>query len=167
MLLSSVQCCTTWGWVCIDFSFVLKLVAPYHSPGSSIQKSVHFLPFIKWFGFFSFHLEAAESQFLFSVKFWDLPLPFGKFPRFYFGIFLKLSIVSRVFNFLIKSNWCYAFKGVNLCWKKSQVSLEGFEPCQAPPVWGQECSLWKMYGSKEGAYIFRGWLLQQYMQSWN
>ena len=52
-------------------------------------------------------------------------------------------------------------------WKKSQVSLEGFEPCQAPPFWGQECSLCKMYGSKEVACIFRGWLLQQYMQPWN
>jgi hypothetical protein len=33
------------------------------SPGSSIQKSIHFLPFIKWFGLFFFHSEAIESQF--------------------------------------------------------------------------------------------------------
>ena len=38
---------------------------------------------------------------------------------------------------------------MNLCWMKSQVSLEIFAKPLAP--WGQGCSLWKMYGSKEGA----------------
>ena len=49
-----------------------------HSPGSSIQKSVHFLPY-KRFGYFSFHSEATETQFFFSVKFQDLPLSFDNF----------------------------------------------------------------------------------------
>jgi hypothetical protein len=55
---------------------------PGHSPGSSIQKLVHFLPFIKGFGYFSFHSEATERQLFFSVKFRDLPLSFSNFPSF-------------------------------------------------------------------------------------
>ena len=50
-----------------------------HSPGNSIKKLVHFLPFIKKYGYFSFHSEATKRQFFFSVKFRDLPLSFGKF----------------------------------------------------------------------------------------
>ena len=44
----------------LDFKNTSLEVGLCHSPGSSIQKSVHFLPFIKWFGFFSFHSEVAE-----------------------------------------------------------------------------------------------------------
>ena len=35
------------------------------------------------------------------------------------GFFLKF--------YFIKEIWCYAFKGVTLCWEKSQVSLKGVE----------------------------------------
>jgi hypothetical protein len=42
-----------------------------HSPGSSIQKLVHFLPFIKRFRYFSYHSEATERQFFFSIRFRD------------------------------------------------------------------------------------------------
>ena len=71
-----------------------------HSPGSSIQKWVHFLPFIKRFGNFSMYLEATESQFFFSRLNFEIYFSHSKnFPRSkcYFGIFSKLCIVSWIF----------------------------------------------------------------------
>ena len=53
-----------------------------HSRGISIKKSVHVLPFIKRFGFFLFSLGSYQKPIFFSLKFRDLPLPFGNFPSF-------------------------------------------------------------------------------------
>ena len=64
-----------------DF-YITLLTSTTHSPRSSIQKPVHFLPFMKRFGNFSFYSEATESQFFFSVKFRDLLFSFGNFPIF-------------------------------------------------------------------------------------
>ena len=117
----------------------IKSVPPYLVRGGrSIQILAHFLPFIKRFGFdySSFHLEG-----------WKLPKASFLFPqlnsynylhhlviflvlKFYFSMFLKLCIVSWLFVFVLfykQKNWCYAFKGVNICWKKSQVFMEGVE----------------------------------------
>ena len=44
---------------------------------------------------------------------------------------------------------------MNLCWKKSQVSLEGVETLRSTHHLGaKDVAFEKMYGSKEGAYIF-------------
>ena len=56
---------------------------------------------------------------------------------FYFGVFLKLRVVSPIFLLLFyKRKLVSCFSGVNLCWKKSQVSLKGVEPCQTPIILG-------------------------------
>ena len=63
-----------------------------HSPGSFIQKWVHFLPFMNRFGNFSFYSEATESRLFFSVKFRDLLFSFGNFPY----IFILVQYISKV-----------------------------------------------------------------------
>ena len=71
--------------------------ALHHSPGSSIQDLVHFLPFIKRFRNFSFFSEATKSQFYFSVEFGDLLLSFGNFPILLWYIFeVTVCLVSRI-----------------------------------------------------------------------
>jgi hypothetical protein len=70
----------------------------------------------------------ASDIFLFTRK---LPNASFWFLEYYFGMFPKLCVVSQGFFFwrkkITKENWCYVFKGVNLCWKNSQASLEGVE----------------------------------------
>ena len=118
-----------------------------HSPGSSRRKSVHFLPFFEKVQIF-FCLHGSHwKPVLFSrlnaeIYLYDLVI--FLLSKLYFSIFMKLCIVSQDFYFIYFSReyWCCAFKGVNLCWKISQVFLEGVKPCQAPTI--LESRMWPL-----------------------
>ena len=66
-------------------------------------------------------------------------------------MFMKLCIVSWVlllrFYFIIEK-WCYAFKVVNVE-RNPKYPWKELNLAKPPPSWGQGCSLWKKYGSKE------------------
>ena len=91
--------------------------------GVLYKKLVHFLHFFGWYflgievrSYFLLTRKLPNVSPFFSVKMWDLPLPFYNFlgSQIYFGIFWELCIVSWIYLFkfyLIKEIWCLLLKG--------------------------------------------------------
>ena len=106
-------------------------------PALPCGEQTTFPTFIKRFGFFSFHWEVAESYSSFFPRLnSEVYLYHSEIflvSKVDFGIFPKISIVSWILYFFDKINSLYVFKGVSQVLKETQVFLEGFEPCQAPP----------------------------------
>ena len=72
----------------------IPILSCIHSPGSSIPKLIHFLPFIKWFGFFFFSLRSYQKPIFFSllnIEIYLYHLAFFLVSKFYFGIYSKVK----------------------------------------------------------------------------
>ena len=113
----------TMNKICIWALKVTRKVATADNPGSSIQKSLHFLPFTKKLRFLFFLLGIYRKPIFYCLfEFLHVTLPFGNFLSFYISLRYVSEVLYsklRLFVFIIfyKRKLVLCFWEVEFVWK--------------------------------------------------